>query len=63
MMNTVDGRPMQDDGVHLGPEGSAAAADWLAPTIKRAARTADARAADAAAAATTTTTAPVGVTP
>jgi lysophospholipase L1-like esterase len=63
--HTVDGRPMQDDGVHLGPEGSAAAADWLAPTIKRAARTADARAAaaEAAAATTTTTTAPVGVTP
>jgi hypothetical protein len=54
--HTRDGRPMQDDGVHLGPEGSVAAADWLAPTIKDAAATADAQAAASAITATTTTT-------
>jgi hypothetical protein len=32
--------------VHLGPEGSAAAATWLAPTIASAAQLADARATD-----------------
>jgi peptidoglycan/LPS O-acetylase OafA/YrhL len=45
---TRDGRPMQDDGVHLGPEGSAAAATWLAPTIASASQLADARAGDGA---------------
>ena len=39
-----DGKPMQDDGVHLGPEGSLAVAEWLAPTIAAAAALADARA-------------------
>jgi peptidoglycan/LPS O-acetylase OafA/YrhL/lysophospholipase L1-like esterase len=57
MAHLRDGKPMQDDGVHLGPEGSIAAAEWLAPTIAAAAVTADERATAA-----TTTTAPTATT-
>jgi peptidoglycan/LPS O-acetylase OafA/YrhL len=48
----LDGKPMQDDGVHLGPEGSIAVAQWLAPSIASAAATAAVRAVES----TTTTT-------
>jgi peptidoglycan/LPS O-acetylase OafA/YrhL len=43
MRNLFDGKPFQDDGVHFGPEGAAATAEWLAPAIDAAARAADAR--------------------
>jgi lysophospholipase L1-like esterase len=55
---TRDGRPMQDDGVHLGPEGSAAVAQWLAPAVRAAAETAATRATQTAPTTTVPTPSP-----
>jgi hypothetical protein len=58
MAHLRDGKPFQDDGVHFGPEGSLATADWLGPSIASAAATAAERAAATAAPPTTPSTTP-----
>jgi peptidoglycan/LPS O-acetylase OafA/YrhL len=48
MAHLRDGKPFQDDGVHFGPEGALATADWLGPSIDSAAAAAAERATAAA---------------